>query len=48
MGLPFGLGLVVAGLVCGIGLYMSGVFMAAAGEALLAVADIAVNTTRTG
>ena len=42
----FGMALVavVAGIVFGVGFYVAGTFVAAAGEALLALSDIAVNT----
>lgn len=43
-GLPFGVAVVVAGIVLAIGLHAMGTFIAATGEGLLAVADIATNT----
>jgi hypothetical protein len=45
-GLPFGAALVALGIVLGMGMYVSGTFIAAAGEAMLALADIAMNTRK--
>jgi hypothetical protein len=45
-GLPFGVLIVGFGILAGVGMYVGGTFMAAAGEGLLALADIAKNTTR--
>jgi hypothetical protein len=45
-GLPFGVAIVGLGVVLGVGMYVGGTFMAAAGEGLLALADIAKNTAK--
>jgi len=45
-GLPFGVGIVALGVIMGVGMYVMGTMVAAMGEGLLALSDIAVNTKR--
>jgi hypothetical protein len=46
-GMPSFFVCIIVGVVVGIGLHVTGTFIAAAGEGLLAVADIALNTRPT-
>jgi hypothetical protein len=46
-GVPWLFACIIVGVVVGIGLHVTGTFIAAAGEGLLAVADIALNTRPT-